>query len=67
MKRVEAQIKVNDVSHASRDQWSEKEKYSECPKTERPVWLSGRKYVRFSNYPVIGRPVLINLSGYRID
>ena len=28
---------------------SGKKSYSECPKTGRPVWLSGRKYVRFSD------------------
>ena len=39
--------------------------YSECPKTGRPVWLSRRKYVRFLNYPVIGRPVHTVMSGYR--
>ena len=32
--------------------------YSKRPKT-------GRKYVRISNHPVIGRPVGTNLSGYR--
>ena len=39
--------------------------YSECPNTGRPVWLSGRKYVRFSNRPDFGRPVHTVISGFR--
>ena len=39
--------------------------YSVMPKTGRPVWRTGRKSVRISNRPVIGRPVVISLSGFQ--
>ena len=42
-------------------------KYSHAPKTGRPVCQTGRKSVRFSACPAIGRPVAFNLSCYRTD
>ena len=55
------------TTNAADAAFNEKGIYSEAPKTGRPVWQTGHIYVRISACPAIGRPVVINLSGYRTD